>query len=71
MTNLTKQGGRRVSNQLQNTPIKIEPSGLGSTGRAVANNLNEQLTMKEVISNPYIDEKLERIGSLNDPHWKG
>ena len=47
----------------------LKPLGLGSTGRTVANNLTEQLAMKEIMSNPTVGKILKK--SLSDTRWKG
>ena len=43
-------------------------SSRGSTGRTIPNNLNEQLAMKQVKSNPHAGTQLTHI-NLNDPRW--
>ena len=45
-----------------------KPLGRGSTGRTEARNLNEQLVMKEAMSNPANGIKLDAI-KLNDKRW--
>ena len=71
----TEMGVRRwggFGNQLNNTPIKIKPSGLGSTGRTIPKNLNEQLAMKEVMADPQaIGELCDNVGPLKDIRWRG
>ncbi|MBV4476866.1 two-partner secretion domain-containing protein [Pseudomonas botevensis] len=57
-----KGGASEVLTAAENTPL-----GLGSTGRTVANNLNEQLAMKQVMSNPAVG--LELPLPLRDPRW--
>ena len=49
----------------------LKPIGLGSTGRVIAATLEEQLAMKEIISNPAIGEVLTRMGPLKDARWLG
>ncbi len=45
-----------------------KPLGRGSTGRTVPANLNEQLVMKEAMSNPAGGERLKKV-PMNDPRW--
>lgn len=46
--------------------------GKGSTGRTVANNLNEQLAMKEVMSNPLESaSKVPLRNGMTDSRWLG
>jgi hypothetical protein len=45
------------------------PLGRGSTGRVIANNLTEQLAMKEAMSNPSSGTII--IQSINDSRWLG
>jgi len=55
----------------------VKPLEIGSTGRTVANNLEEQLAMKEVMSNPYPDPDptkgftvlSEKGFKMTDPRW--
>jgi hypothetical protein len=49
----------------------LRPVGLGSTGRTVANNLTEQLAMKEVLSNPLKGGPIAKMAPLSDPRWLG
>jgi hypothetical protein len=49
--------------------IGITVAGLGSTGRASATNLVEQLAMEEVKRNPGIGTAI--IKELSDPRWPG
>jgi hypothetical protein len=50
----------------------LKPLGRGSTGRTVANNLTEQLAMKEIISNPSaLGKAIPKMKPLSDPRWKG
>lgn len=48
---------------------RLSPLGLGSTGRTVANNLTEQLAMKEIMSNPHSGTVI--IQSISDIRWMG
>lgn len=44
--------------------------GNGNTGRFVPNNLNEQLAMKEVLTDPLTNAKdLSQYFSMNDDRW--
>ena len=43
---------KNVGQSITSSNSTVEIAGRGSTGRAVANTLNEQLAMKEVMSNP-------------------
>jgi len=45
--------------------------GRGSTGRTLANTLEEQLTMKEIIFNPANGEVISNMKPLSDPRWYG
>jgi filamentous hemagglutinin len=45
------------------------PLGLGSTGRNVANSLNEQLAMKEVMSDPTAGTVVPMRSPMTDPRW--
>ncbi len=47
----------------------LKPLGLGSTGRTVANNLTEQLAMKEIMSNPTAGKVI--MEGLKDSRWTG
>ncbi|WP_181042814.1 hypothetical protein [Apibacter adventoris] len=47
-----KVGGKVVGGVVGNGGKTLKPLGLGSTGRKVAKDLNEQLAMKEAMSNP-------------------
>ena len=47
----------------------LKPLGRGSTGRTVANNLTEQLAMKEIMNNPSAGQIIKK--SLSDPRWQG
>ena len=49
----------------------LKPLGRGSTGRTVANNLTEQLAMKEIMSNPAAGQIIKRMKPLTDPRWSG
>lgn len=69
-------GGGKFGNGFKNTgmtnngignPVGI--SGLGNTGRTKAYDLNEQMVMYEVQSNPLYNAKELKI-SLKDPRWK-
>ncbi|MBF0788318.1 hypothetical protein IR123_10595 [Streptococcus sp. 19428wC2_LYSM12] len=55
--------GRGVGN-----PVSI--AGRGSTGRTIANTLNEQLAMQEVMSNP-LAGAFEIPITMTDPRWMG
>ncbi len=58
--------GTKTANELAEE-LPIKPLGRGSTGRTVANNLTEQLAMKQAISNPTAGRVL-RI-TMTDPRW--
>ena len=47
----------------------LKPLGLGSTGRVAANNLSEQLAMKEILSDPTIGNPI--IRGIKDARWPG
>lgn len=51
----------------QNSQIII--AGKGSTGRTEAENLNEQLAMKQVMSNPLSGAKELTNIKMNDSRW--
>jgi filamentous hemagglutinin len=57
------KGGTLQDSAATNNP----PLGIGSTGRTVANNLNEQLAMKQAMSNPAAG--LELPIPLGDARW--
>lgn len=48
-------------------PVKIE--GRGSTGRTTPNNLNEQMSMHDVQSNPL--DGSTNLGNIGDLRWEG
>jgi len=47
----------------------LKPLGLGSTGRTVANNLIEQMAMKNIMENPQLGRRI--IENLADARWQG
>jgi hypothetical protein len=47
----------------------LKPLGLGSTGRTVANNLTEELAMKEAMANPSIGKMI--MEGITDMRWPG
>lgn len=49
--------------------ISVDILSKGSTGRTVANNLNEQLAMQEVMSNPLDGTKELTSVKMTDPRW--
>jgi len=51
--------------------MKKKSLGRGSTGRTTPNNLNEQLAMKEVLSNPLDGATVVPTKNMNDPRWLG
>jgi len=55
----------------ESSALTLKALGRGSTGRTTAKNLIEQLTMKEIKSNPYAGRVLEKLGEIEDPRWKG
>ncbi|MDR3413001.1 MAG: hypothetical protein P4L87_18960, partial [Formivibrio sp.] len=55
--------GKQVTNS---TPL-----GLGSTGRTVANSLNEQLAMKAVMSDPVAGTVVPMRRAMTDSRWPG
>jgi hypothetical protein len=64
------EGGTDTVKGTSSTEVKI--LGRGSTGRTVANNLNEQLAMKEVMSNPLENAtKVPLKNGMTDPRWLG
>ncbi|KAF1084288.1 tRNA(Glu)-specific nuclease WapA precursor [Sporotomaculum syntrophicum] len=65
-----KGAGKVVSRGTPKTDVNI--LGRGSTGRTVANNLNEQLAMKEVMSNPLENAtKVPLKNGMTDSRWLG
>lgn len=48
---------------------KFKPVGLGSTGRFVPENLNEQLALEEVLSNPARGRKIRIRKGMTDVRW--
>ena len=57
-------------NVTQNNTI-LKPLNRGSTGRTTAKNLNEKLTMEEIMSNPNLGSRVPALAPLNDSRWKG
>ncbi|WP_281274414.1 polymorphic toxin-type HINT domain-containing protein, partial [Allorhizocola rhizosphaerae] len=51
--------------------IDLQPLGRGSTGRTTANNLNEQLAMHSVMSNPMGGTIVPLKKGMTDPRWMG
>lgn len=51
------------------TFAKLKPLGLGTTGRVIANTLDEQLTMKEILANPALGREI--MQNLSDVRWRG
>jgi peptidoglycan hydrolase-like protein with peptidoglycan-binding domain len=51
--------------------MKKKSLGRGSTGRTTPNNLDEQLAMKEVLSNPLDGATAVPTKNMNDPRWLG
>ncbi|MBB5649197.1 RHS repeat domain-containing protein, partial [Pedobacter cryoconitis] len=47
----------------------LKPLGLGSTGRTVANNLVEQMAMKDALKNPQLGRRL--MEGMKDSRWPG
>ena len=47
----------------------LKPLGLGSTGRTVANNLVEQMTMKNILNNPTLGKVV--MTGMKDSRWFG
>ncbi len=47
----------------------LKPLGLGSTGRVTAENLTEQLAMKEIMSNPTLGKTI--MTGMKDSRWLG
>ena len=47
----------------------LKPLGLGSTGRTIANNLMEQMAMKNILENPYLGNVI--MTGLKDSRWLG
>ena len=60
---------RAVASTVTRGGATLTSAGLGSTGRATAANVTEQLAMKEIMSNPSAGKIL--IPKLSDPRWKG
>jgi filamentous hemagglutinin len=61
-------GAKGISDDLS---VTSRPLGLGSTGRTVANNLSEQLAMKEVMSNPASGSVVPMRNGMTDSRWPG
>jgi RHS repeat-associated protein len=49
--------------------IRLKSLGRGSTGRTLAKTLNEQLAMKEILSNPLKGAEYLRSINMNDSRW--
>jgi len=62
-------GYKLYQNNPNQTNNKVTIAGKGSTGRVEARNLNEQLAMKQVISNPLEGAKQLKNVVMNDPRW--
>jgi hypothetical protein len=59
-----------MSNALKNVDdVLVKPLGRGSTGRTIPKNLNEQLAMKQVMSNPNAGKPLPIKKGMTDPRW--
>ena len=71
---LIKQSFAKVTNLVEGTGklddlIGAKSLGKGSTGRTVANSLDEQLAMKEVLSNPLDGAEHLRKFKMGDSRW--
>lgn len=62
------KGAGKVDNVLSQMYKDIS-LGKGSTGRTVPNSLNEQIAMKEVLSNPLNGAKELKSVTMNDTRW--
>jgi len=62
-------GAAAVGNGVKAT--NSAPLGLGSTGRTVANSLNEQLAMKEAMSDPAAGTVVPMRSAMTDSRWPG
>lgn len=61
---------KKVRNELADLDdVLVKPVGNGSTGRVTANNLKEQLAMKEVMSNPRAGSPLNLKKGMTDKRW--
>ena len=58
-----------LTNSFKGTSNSVNILGKGSTGRTVANNLNEELAMKEVMSNPLEGAKQLKSVTMTDKRW--
>ena len=65
------EGGylRRISAETSDGVLL--PLGRGSTGRTLANNLSEELAMKEILSNPTAGQIIPDMPPLTDQRWLG
>ena len=59
--------GARFAVDSEGVATDLQPLGRGSTGRTVSNSLNEQLAMKQAMSDPAAGRQL-RI-TMTDPRW--
>lgn len=62
-----KGAGEAATDTLENMMQRVS-LGRGSTGRVMPNSLNEQLAMKEVLSNP-LENAMSLPLNLNDSRW--
>ncbi|MED5052159.1 S-layer protein, partial [Anoxybacillus rupiensis] len=67
---VTKKVLRKGTGNL-NSLLKKKSLGRGSTGRTTPNSLEEQLAMKEVLSNPLKGATRVPTKNMNDPRWLG
>lgn len=68
---IVKRVSVRISVAAETETNLLKPLGRGSTGRTVANNLTEQLAMREAMSNPAAGQIIQRMKPLTDSRWSG
>ncbi|MFI7492963.1 RHS repeat-associated core domain-containing protein [Micromonospora echinaurantiaca] len=61
----------RFATDSRGATIDLQPLGRGSTGRTTANNLNEQLAMHSVMSNPMGGRIVPLKKGMTDSRWMG
>ncbi|ANB59435.1 hypothetical protein [Anoxybacteroides amylolyticum] len=66
----TEKFAKGMGNALKNVDdVLVKPLGRGSTGRTTPKNLNEQLAMKQVMSNPNAGKPVPMRKGMTDPRW--
>jgi hypothetical protein len=64
-----RQSGRILGGSAADEGVNLVSMGLGSTGRSTATNLAEELTMKEITSNPTLGKVV--MTGMRDSRWLG